>query len=107
MANGGKKPREDFVYDRARRVFDRIPTVPEHQEAYLPKPENKTLLRELLAKYGIDHGEIVKELSAEFNTNTTMGESNNPFAPSNLGEDPFQAQIMSIPGQDEGQGLWQ
>jgi 5'-3' exonuclease len=99
MANENNKPREDFVYDRARRVFDRTPTVPELHEAYQPKPENPRLLQQLMSKYEIDREEIIKEILTEVNQDTT-DLSTDPFTASSLGADPFQAQIINIPKQD-------
>ncbi|KAF9345843.1 Elongation of fatty acids protein 2 [Mortierella sp. NVP85] len=99
MANANYKPREDFVYDRARRVFDRTPTVPEFHEAYQPKPENPQLLQRLISKYEIDREEIIKEILTEGNQGTTDLPTD-PFAASSLGADPFQAQIINIPKQD-------
>ncbi|KAI8354982.1 hypothetical protein B0O80DRAFT_450307 [Mortierella sp. GBAus27b] len=105
MANVERKPREDFVYDRARRVFDRIPTLPENQEACQSRPENQPLLRKLMSKYEIVHDEVVKELLAEENASTM---TDKPFEASSLGADPFQATMISIPAQDGSrQGLLQ
>ncbi|KAF9985225.1 Flap endonuclease GEN 1 [Modicella reniformis] len=89
MVNINNRPRVDFMYDLARRVFDRTPNVPTRKEAYQTKPEIQPMLQKLLSKYEIDHDEIVNEILKEIEAET-MGASTDPFAASSLGVDPFK-----------------
>ncbi|KAF8945587.1 Elongation of fatty acids protein 2 [Haplosporangium gracile] len=110
MANSGYKPRPDFVYDRARRVFDRTPTVPLDPAVYKRKPEVQPLLLELLLKYDINPEEIEQELLngpkteegsdgvAAFGQDTDSQGSGGAFGGrSGMGIDPFKATVINIP----------
>ncbi|KAG0069947.1 Elongation of fatty acids protein 2 [Linnemannia elongata] len=106
MANSGYKPRPDFVYDRARRVFDRTPAVPLDPTVYKPKPEIQPLLLELLLKYDINPEEVKQELmngpkSEEGVPAFTQDASSLPsraFGGSGgIGADPFKATVINIP----------
>jgi hypothetical protein len=110
MANSGYKPRPDFVYDRARRVFDRTPTVPLDPAVYKPKPQIQPLLLELLLKYDINPQEVKQELlqgpKAEVEGVDTVpafsqGTSSRALGGSTgMGIDPFQATIV-IPSRSD------
>lgn len=104
MANSGYKPRPDFVYDRARRVFDRTPIVPLDPAVYKPKPQIQPLLLELLLKYDINPEEVKKEL---LHGPETEGMDNIPAfsqgtssrvlgGSTGMGIDPFQATVINI-----------
>ncbi|KAI8600313.1 PIN domain-like protein [Dissophora ornata] len=97
MANVSNKPREDFLYDLARRVFDRTPVVPKDLEAYQPKQEIQPQLLELMLKYEIDSKEINKELQSEINIADLENGVGNPFQTSTIGVDPFKLSTISIP----------
>ena len=106
MANSGYKPRPDFVYDRARRVFDRTPAVPLDPTVYKPMPEIQPLLLELLLKYDINPEEVKQELlngpRAEEGV-PAFGQDASPQASrafagsSGMGIDPFKATAINIP----------
>ncbi|KAF9900941.1 hypothetical protein EC991_006715 [Linnemannia zychae] len=107
MANTDYKPRADFFYDRARRVFDRIPVVPLDPSAYQPKPEIQPLLLELLLKYDINPEETKQELmndikAEELGLETGFGEaikaaSETAFSSSTtMGIDPFKATATNL-----------
>ncbi|KAG0371414.1 hypothetical protein BC939DRAFT_139791 [Gamsiella multidivaricata] len=110
MANVSYKPRPDFVYDRARRVFDRTPVVSEDPNAYLPSPENEPLLQELLSKYDIDPEEIERELLKdmhvkELDTPSTGAQRlGDPFSTDPFGVDPFMVSVIRIPEPDDNKG---
>lgn len=106
MANSGYKPRPDFVYDRARRVFDRTPEVPLDPTVYKPKPEIQPLLLELLLKYDINPEEVKQELmngpKAEEEvpalTQDASSLTSRAFGGSGgIGADPFKATVINIP----------
>ncbi|KAG9067748.1 Elongation of fatty acids protein 2 [Linnemannia hyalina] len=106
MANSGYKPRPDFFYDRARRVFDRTPAVPLDPAVYKSKPEVQPLLLELLLKYDINPEEIKQDLlngpKAEEGVpafgQDACSQASRAFGGSNgMGIDPFSATVISIP----------
>ncbi|KAG0339146.1 Elongation of fatty acids protein 2 [Podila horticola] len=72
MANTDYTPRPTFLYDNARRVFDRIPHVPfDLLKTHRKKEQGQGLgqgqdqLAELLAKYEINPEEVTKELAED------------------------------------------
>lgn len=75
MANTDYMPRPTFLYDNARRVFDRTLhvsldlLVPQKQEEAQEQEQDQ--LAELLAKYSINPEEIRKELADENGEKTT------------------------------------
>lgn len=93
------KPRPDFLYDHARRVFDRKPQVSLDPAIYECKPEIQPLLSELLLKYGIDANEAKDEILSDTGVG---GSSNTGFGSSlgtgSFGADPFRASVTDIPG---------
>ncbi|KAF9538914.1 Elongation of fatty acids protein 2 [Mortierella hygrophila] len=106
MANSGYKPRPDFFYDRARRVFDRTPAVPLDPAVYKPKSEVQPLLLELLLKYDINPEEIKQDLlngpkteeGAPAFGQDAGSQASRAFDGSNgMGIDPFNATVISIP----------
>ncbi|KAF9129340.1 Elongation of fatty acids protein 2 [Mortierella sp. 14UC] len=108
MANTDYKPRPDFFYDRARRVFDRTPAVPLDPSAYQPKPDIQPLLLELLLKYDINPEEVKQELindikAEEMGLATEFGEtvkaaSEAAFSGNgSMGIDPFKATAIKLP----------
>lgn len=106
MANSGYKPRPDFVYDRARRVFDRTPEVPLDPAVYKPKPEIQPLLLELLLKYDINPEELKQELlngpkveegMPTFGQDAGSQTSRAFGGTSGMGVDPFKATVINIP----------
>ncbi|KAG0306380.1 Elongation of fatty acids protein 2 [Dissophora globulifera] len=122
MANVNKKPRDDFMYDHARRVFDRTPVVPEGPEAYEAKEEIQPLLLELLLKYAINPEEVRREILCEIEPESTAAASTLSFngaavfgdaiprssmgeaagfrggIPTNsMGVDPFKLSVVNIP----------
>ncbi|KAK3847941.1 MAG: hypothetical protein J3R72DRAFT_431105 [Linnemannia gamsii] len=115
MANTDYKPRPDFVYDRARRVFDRTPAVPLDPTAYQPKPEIQPLLLELLLKYDINPEEIKQELLSDIKAEEMSHETGFDRAvkaaamaaeaaetvtfnsSSSMGIDPFKATAIKLP----------
>ncbi|KAG0264407.1 Elongation of fatty acids protein 2 [Mortierella polycephala] len=105
MANTDNKPRDDFLYDRARRVFDRTPVVPLDRSAYQSKPEVQPLLQELMQKYEIDPEEVTNDIRNE----SGFGDIQNGFGgegtTTSMGEDPFKASVISIPDLD-GESLY-
>ncbi|KAF9910020.1 Flap endonuclease GEN 1 [Lobosporangium transversale] len=97
MANAEYKPRPDFFYDRARRVFDRVPVIPQGPESYQAKSEQLSLLQELLSKYEIDPDEVKRDLLNESSTEmlengTSSNDSGLRRPPMScvLGADPFK-----------------
>ncbi|KAF9166480.1 Elongation of fatty acids protein 2 [Actinomortierella ambigua] len=72
MANTGYKPREFFLYDHARRVFCRTPTIPEDMAVYQRRPPNEDKLRPLLLKYDIRPDEVLKDVLDEIKAEETM-----------------------------------
>lgn len=84
MANSGYKAQHDFVYDHARRVFDRAPIVPNDPQVYQRKGEQEPQLTELLLKYDIDPLQVRMELIKEMETYGSTG-----LQPTGLGDDPF------------------
>ncbi|KAF9292526.1 Elongation of fatty acids protein 2 [Mortierella alpina] len=92
------KPRPDFLYDHARRVFDRKPQVSLDPAIYECKPEIQPLLSELLLKYGIDANEAKDEILSDTGVG---GSSNTGFGSSletgSFGADPFRASVIDIP----------
>ncbi|KAF9209882.1 Flap endonuclease GEN 1 [Haplosporangium sp. Z 27] len=106
LANISNQPRPDFMYDHARRVFDRVPSIPERPDAYLPKPEMHTLLQELMSKYEIVPEEFERELNQEMGVERAESSEDrdvfgNSLATNSLGADPFKASIVSIPETDK------
>lgn len=106
MANSGYKPRPDFVYDRARRVFDRTPAVPLDPAVYKPKPEIQPLLLELFLKYDINPEEVKQELlygpkaeegMSAFGQAAGLQASRAFGGSSGMGIDPFKATAINIP----------
>ncbi|KAF9110728.1 Elongation of fatty acids protein 2 [Mortierella sp. AM989] len=102
LANISNRPRPDFTYDQARRVFDRVPTIPEDPDAYLPKPEIQPLLQQLISKYEIDPDDVEAELNEDIKAGEfEVGENRDVFggsvAANNMGADPFKASILSSP----------
>ncbi|KAG0277630.1 Elongation of fatty acids protein 2 [Linnemannia exigua] len=107
MANTDYKPRPDFVYDRARRVFDRTPAVPLDPTAYQSKPEIQPLLLELLLKYDINPEEVKQELlndikAEEMGLETGFDQAvkaaeTATFSGSSMGIDPFKATAIKLP----------
>ncbi|KAF9307006.1 Elongation of fatty acids protein 2 [Mortierella antarctica] len=74
MANTDYTPRPTFLYDNARRVFDRTPHVPfdlleahrkKEQEGQEQGQEQEHQLAQLLTKYGINPEEVRKELAED------------------------------------------
>ncbi|KAG0229441.1 Elongation of fatty acids protein 2 [Actinomortierella wolfii] len=65
MANAGYKPREFFLYDHARRVFDRTPSIPEDMDVYKRRPPNEEKMKELLIKYDIRPNEVLMDVLDE------------------------------------------
>ncbi|KAF9921437.1 Flap endonuclease GEN 1 [Linnemannia zychae] len=100
MANSGYKPRPDFFYDRARRVFDRVPSVPSKHAVYKPKPEIQPLLLELLLKYDINPEEVKRELSkgaSDEQLDIEAGPFGVSHSSSSMGIDPFKATVFTHP----------
>jgi len=109
LANTVCKPRPDFAYDRARRVFDRAPDVPLDPEVYQPKPEIQPLLLELLLKYDINPEEVKQDLWKEMKEDEAAanagckqapgfaGEGSGTFAGNSMGVDPFKASVVDFP----------
>ncbi|KAF9938707.1 Elongation of fatty acids protein 2 [Mortierella alpina] len=94
------KPRPDFLYDQARRVFDRKPQVSLDPTLYECKPEAQPLLSELLLKYGIDANEAKDEILSDAGlaggpSGTGLGSS---LGTGSFGADPFRASVIDIPG---------
>jgi hypothetical protein len=107
MANTVYKPRPDFFYDRARRVFDGTPVVPLDPAVYQPKPEIQPLLLELLLKYDINPEEVKQELisdimAEERGLTTEFGEAVRAASEAamngngSMGIDPFKATAINI-----------
>ncbi|KAF9101477.1 Elongation of fatty acids protein 2 [Mortierella sp. GBA35] len=116
MVNTNFKARPDFVYDRARRVFDRTPVVPLDLTVYQSKPEIQPLLLELLLKYDINPEEFKQEILSEIKTEETItgfdqpvgpltpgAESSVTFGGSSLGADPFKATAIGISSLAKGE----
>ncbi|KAF9352443.1 Elongation of fatty acids protein 2 [Mortierella sp. AD094] len=102
MANISNRPRSDFLYDQARRVFDSVPAIPERPDAYQPKPEIQPLLQELILKYEIDPEEVENELRREMGIEEILSTGNcdvfgGSVAFNNMGADPFKSSVISIP----------
>ncbi|KAF9958945.1 Elongation of fatty acids protein 2 [Mortierella alpina] len=101
LANIGDKykPRPDFLYDQARRVFDRKPQVSLDPTIYECKPEIQPLLSDLLLKYGIDANEAKDEILSDTGLGGQSGTGiGNSLGTESFGEDPFRASIIDIPG---------
>ncbi|KAF9431884.1 Elongation of fatty acids protein 2 [Entomortierella beljakovae] len=99
MANVDNKPRTDFFYDQARRVFQRTPDVPDHADAYLPKEADQSLLQELMLKYGIDDEVMVKDVQREMKIRELATEEDifgTPIETNSLGADPFKATAVGF-----------
>ncbi|CAO3568520.1 unnamed protein product [Mortierella alpina] len=93
------KPRPDFVYDQARRVFDRKPQVSLDPTIYECKPEIQPLLSELLLKYGIDENEAKNEILSDSGIGGSSGTGlSNSLGTGSFGADPFRASVIDIPG---------
>ena len=93
------KPRPDFVYDQARRVFDRKPQVSLDPTIYECKPEIQPLLSELLFKYGIDENEAKNEILADTGIGGSAGTGlGHSLRMGSFGADPFRASVIDIPG---------
>ncbi|KAF9575508.1 Elongation of fatty acids protein 2 [Mortierella alpina] len=93
------KPRADFLYDHARRVFDRKPQVSLDPTIYECKPEIQPLLSELLLKYGIDVDEAKNEILSDTGGGGQVGNGlGNSLGTGNFGVDPFKASAIDIPG---------
>lgn len=76
MANTDYTPRPTFLYDNARRVFDRtlhvsLDLLEVHQRQEEAQEQEQDQLAELLAKYSINPEEIRKELADENAGKTT------------------------------------
>ncbi|KFH66415.1 hypothetical protein MVEG_06940 [Podila verticillata NRRL 6337] len=74
MANTDYTPRPTFLYDNARRVFDRtlnvsLDLLEVHQRQVEAQEQEQDQLAELLAKYSINPEEIRKELADENDEN--------------------------------------
>ncbi|KAG0340471.1 hypothetical protein BG004_006395 [Podila humilis] len=65
MANTAYSPRPTFVYDNARRVFDRRVSVPGDASQFQAKSPVQPHLDNLLKRYGISPEEVQLELVAE------------------------------------------
>ena len=90
MANTEYKAQDDFFYDHARRVFDRLPIVPNDPQVYRRKMEQQPQLTELLLKYDINPLEVRMELIKEMETYGSTG-----LEPAGLREDPFVSDPFS------------
>ncbi|KAG0200740.1 Elongation of fatty acids protein 2 [Mortierella sp. GBA30] len=92
MANVSNKPRPDFLYDQARRVFDRKPILPQDPAAFQPKSEKRSLLLELLQKYEIDADQVkVDILSEGITTDQADTGFGSTWTTNSMGEDPFKS----------------
>ncbi|KAF9188205.1 Elongation of fatty acids protein 2 [Haplosporangium sp. Z 767] len=106
MVNVDNKPRIDFLYDHARRVFDRTPIVPLDHSAYQPKPEIQPLLQELMQKYEIDPEEVANDIrneSMQTDKQSALSGTQDVFGDEGttaMGKDPFKASAISIPDLD-------
>ncbi|KAF9975859.1 hypothetical protein BGZ73_000310 [Actinomortierella ambigua] len=100
MANSGYKPREFFLYDHARRVFDRKPTIPEDMTVYQRRPPNEDKLRPLLIKYDINPEQVVKDVLEEIQAEKTMENLVEKDATSVADKDPvaFPSQPYDVKG---------